>query len=898
MPTVHDAPTVDLLREGSVVAGRYALERLHASGGSGLVFRARDLQRGGAVALKVLRCDDAEKHARFERERDALAAAQHPALVSLLGSGDVTDGFVFLALEWVEGEELSHRLARGPLSVGDSVALLRRVAEGLSSLHARGLLHRDLKPANLLLEEEDVSRVRILDLGLARGFEADGVTVTGAILGTPGYLSPEQARGDATLDARTDVFALGAVLFECLTGKRAFASASPLGAVAEVLLRDAPRVRALAPEVPEALERLVSSMLARDPSQRPADADAVLLGLASLRTTEGSLPGELRLRCEHTAELDLAEDELAAILCDTDRWDRLVGAGATVYSVTESQDPAWPSPAVAVGNSTMAGSPVRFLEAGEWWPFAHGWGERRFLEGPFAALGFSYSLEVLAERRTRLRLEAWVRCDPARESMAELLRGYFAQRLERYTQSLARFESALSLAGLHRGPTERAADFIDRALLTVPYDRTLLGPRTPGDPATFEARATPLRRQADFDGATLERLEALLQSASDSQLQALRPRVLARAWGLTVEALVPLLVRAVKAGLLGLRWQLLCPSCRVAAGSAEGLETLTTRWHCVDCQRDFSLDPSRNIELLFFADAALRPVQVPLACAGSAARRPHVLASFRLEAGASKRHRVALPREPLRARLLRGSALPVSLPQDRSGGVSLTVRGESLCVDAPNTKGTLSPQELELHSERSGLAVLLLEYENLSPNALSALEALCIPGLRELLPGEAPAAGVAWSVERSVLLGARIDPWEQLLEAGDGAAWQAQWNAERALHKALAEHGGTALTSAQGTLCALVPTERAAVAVAAALLAHRDEGAPAALLRVAARSGPALLSRDERGLQLFGALRAALEADLRDTPSRSVTLRGPRWSEALDALPALRRLSDGTYALA
>jgi hypothetical protein len=179
-------------------------------------------------------------------------------------------------MEWLEGEDLGARLARCPLTVGESLRLVTQVAAALAVAHARQVVHRDLKPSNLFLVGGDIDRVKVLDFGVARLMRGSDLTSTGDILGTPEYMSPEQARGEKSIDARADVFALGSVLFRCVCGRPPFFGKSPVAALTRLLLEEAPSLRQLRPEQPAELDDLVLRMLAKDPAQRPGDARAVL----------------------------------------------------------------------------------------------------------------------------------------------------------------------------------------------------------------------------------------------------------------------------------------------------------------------------------------------------------------------------------------------------------------------------------------------------------------------------------------------------------------------------------------------------------------------------------------------------------------------------------------------
>jgi tetratricopeptide (TPR) repeat protein len=272
---------------GELVDGRFEIEQLVGSGGMGEIYRAVDRRDGGRVALKVRHLgaasDRAVLDARFVLEAEILAGLRHPGIVAHVAHGHTAAGAPYLAMEWLEGEDLASRLERGPLPAPEAERLGRHVAEALAVAHARGIVHRDVKPANLLLEGGRIDGVKILDFGVARAEGARGAaTWSGALVGTPAYMAPEQARGDDRLDARADVFALGAVLFECLTGRAAFVAPHVMGVLARILLEDAPRVSELLPGVPPALDALVARMLEKDPEARPRDASAVAEALASL----------------------------------------------------------------------------------------------------------------------------------------------------------------------------------------------------------------------------------------------------------------------------------------------------------------------------------------------------------------------------------------------------------------------------------------------------------------------------------------------------------------------------------------------------------------------------------------------------------------------------------------
>jgi serine/threonine protein kinase/tetratricopeptide (TPR) repeat protein len=286
-PTAHDAQTSIALppewRVGAVVAGRFELEECVGAGGMGAVFRARDRTAGETVAVKAMLASHGDCDERFEREARVLSELSHPAIVRYVAHGATDGGQAYLAMEWLKGEDLEHRLERGPMSLANVVALTRRVAEGLAAAHVRGVVHRDVKPSNIFLPDGLPEKAMIIDFGIARATRQGSLaTRTGSLLGTPGYIAPEQARGLGALDARADIFSLGCVLYECLTGQRAFVGSDLVEVLAKILLETPQPPSTARAEIPAALDRLVLAMLAKDAAKRPASCDAVVAELGSV----------------------------------------------------------------------------------------------------------------------------------------------------------------------------------------------------------------------------------------------------------------------------------------------------------------------------------------------------------------------------------------------------------------------------------------------------------------------------------------------------------------------------------------------------------------------------------------------------------------------------------------
>lgn len=261
---------------GTLVSGRFRIEAVLGVGGMGVVYRATDNALGVPVALKLLRPELAARADAFERFRQELLLARQVSSPHVVRIHDLAehDGRWLISMDLVEGESLDQRLDReGALAVEDALRITRDIASGLSAAHDKGVIHRDLKPANILLDAQGAAFIS--DFGVARSLAGSGMTATGAVVGTPEYLSPEQARGSA-VDARSDLYALGLILYEMLVGKPAFSGGTVAEILAQRLVRSPEPVSRDRPDAPAWVARLVDKLLRPQPAHRFQDARAVV----------------------------------------------------------------------------------------------------------------------------------------------------------------------------------------------------------------------------------------------------------------------------------------------------------------------------------------------------------------------------------------------------------------------------------------------------------------------------------------------------------------------------------------------------------------------------------------------------------------------------------------------
>ena len=282
----------------ATLSDRYTLDRELGAGGMATVYLAEDLRHHRRVALKVLRPELTATLGpeRFLKEIELTASLQHPHILPLFDSGSA-DGQLFYVMPYVDGETLRHRIARGPVPLTEALDILRDIARALAYAHAQGVVHRDIKPDNVLLSS---GTAVVSDFGIAKALSASRaqssaanatLTVAGTSLGTPAYMSPEQALGEL-VDARTDVYAWGVIAYELLSGTHPFAAHTTAQRLIAAHLSETPTLLStLRPAVPREIAALVMRCLAKDPADRPADANEILAKLSSVRASE---PGTRR----------------------------------------------------------------------------------------------------------------------------------------------------------------------------------------------------------------------------------------------------------------------------------------------------------------------------------------------------------------------------------------------------------------------------------------------------------------------------------------------------------------------------------------------------------------------------------------------------------------------------
>jgi tRNA A-37 threonylcarbamoyl transferase component Bud32 len=352
---------------GTVLSGRYRLEARLGSGGMSTVYLARDETLDRQVAVKVMHremSEQADQLQRFRGEARAVAKLSHPNVVAVIDAGE-DGGHPYIVFEYVEGETLKQRIARlGALDVQEALAYAIEVASGLTVAHSRQMVHRDVKPQNVLIDPD--GRAKLTDFGISRELEKDGLTATGRVLGTTDYVAPEQALGHGA-DPRSDIYSLGVVIYEALTGEVPFHADSQVGVAMKHVNEELPDVQRRRPEVSAATALVVERATAKDPGQRYQRIEEMIDDLQTALEVEAARAGETT--GEATTVLEAVPPPRRKL--STARWSwagiiaLLLIAGATLLAVQLISS----GEVGGGGGGVGQGSPIEVREATDFDPF-------------------------------------------------------------------------------------------------------------------------------------------------------------------------------------------------------------------------------------------------------------------------------------------------------------------------------------------------------------------------------------------------------------------------------------------------------------------------------------------------------------------------------------------------
>lgn len=752
--TLTDLRTGDLL-------GRYRIETKIGEGGMGAVFRATDTTDDHTVAIKVLsRSAQLKSQAlnRFRKEARVLASLKNPYITNLIEVSEER-GQCYIVLEFVDGVDLS-RVVRtlGTVPINAALNIIADVARGLLDAHQRDMIHRDIKPDNILIEkggnwldseyDPQVHRARLTDFGIARQVDQSqsmAMTQAGGLLGTPLYMSPEQCKG---MDAgpQADIYSLGVTLFQLLTGQTPFRADETLKLIGMHCFEAAPPVQRIDPRISDGVGVIVAKCLAKKPSDRYADASHLLEAIERELRGEASAieihpllpkspPGSVSTN-EMIWEFASSPEQLWPHVSNTERVNRAMGLPPVEYVTERDSSGAMRRYATV----KLFGMKMRWEEH----PFE--WIEgrrmsvlREFEGGPFKWFASTVELEPLPAGGTRLK-----------HTVRMAGRNW-----------IGRLIAARETGPKCRKTLDTIYSRIDATLREKSQSVSYIDPFEPAKPLGTQVlrRIDGRLRRMEENGVSLElagKLREYIVQGSPQELAKLRPLVLCKQLGTDSRETTDACLAAVDAGLLRMEWEVLCPTCRVAADTKTSLKELTTHTNCEACAVDFRSDLASAVEMVFRIHSDILDTRIGKFCIGGPAHTPHVVAQVRCEPG----ERIELPLSlPVGNYLLRGPNWKSTLSLDvRSHGaptrIDVDIRQDVRSSLGPTLR---AGQQLIVILNRTDVAqVLRLERTIPREHVVTAAQAMAMPGFRERFPTELLDTGRLISSENVTLLTTRI----------------------------------------------------------------------------------------------------------------------------------------------
>lgn len=853
--------------------GRFMLREKLGEGGMGTVFRAEDATDGTVVAIKVLRemlVNRPDGLRRFYKEARLLAEINNPYVTNLIEVNE-DEGIHFIALEFMRGTSLSEWVReRGRLDETTALAIMADVARGLAAAHERGIIHRDIKPENILLVDAKPAasegaaggrtppvpgagiarapRVKVSDFGLARHVlesESLHLTRTGAILGTPLYMAPEQGLGSSDVGPPADVYAMGATLFHLLAGVPPFMADTALGLITKHRNEPPPSPRTFSQAISEGVCHVVTKAMAKRPGERYADAAEMLLDIDRLLRGEPTgiqihpmLPvcdPKKLVQFDFRWELDASPRQLWPHVSNTERVNRALGLPAVPFKTDYDPDEG----TRRFGELTTAGIAVHWREFPYEWIEGRRMGVLRdFDSGPFQ---WFVSIVELAPRpgggtilthRVRIAVHGL----------------------------LGRAVAALKIGNNGRKAMDQVYRRIDAALTGK------LGADALVDP--FEAPdALPRDRQRRLDDwlaglgpkgvdpLVAERLGEFLAKGAPQEVARIRPLALARRLGLDPDQVVAACLRGAYDGVLVLLWDLLCPVCRIPSQVIDTLRALREHAHCEACHVDFELDFANSVEMIFRVHPEIRDTELGTYCIGGPAHSPHVVAQVRVAAGERITLDLSLNEGSYK---LRGPQLPYAIDFRVEPSAPLR-RWELDLSTAPDPSITktlnVGGQTIAVSNDTAHELVVRVERTAPRDDALTAARASALALFRDLFPGEILSGGQLINLTTTTLLVTELDhPGNFYVELGDARAFALIHEHFRILDQCIRQHDGALIKTVNEGLVAVFSDSTRAVEAALALAPALGGGEQTRelRLRIAVHRGPAMVATLNDHLDYFG----------------------------------------------
>ena len=881
MPTVTGAssagttmPAAEILDQSKPVIAGYDLVRAIGRGGMGVVWEAIEHRFDRRVAVKVQVAHHSAAAAKDELWAEAFVAARigDPGIVRVLDVGITLDEHPYYSMELVDGTDLAGVIADGALAPSAAVAIAADIARAAAAAHEHGVIHRDLKPRNVIIDS--TGRARVLDFGIAFNVNAGADRYAGMLAGSPSYMAPEQARGLA-VTPQTDIFAIGVMLHEMLTGERPFAGVSRETLLEAITTTQPPVPSVKNPKVHADLDAVVTRCLAKAPEGRfvtaralfetlraiaegrPVDAGPTSIGRtrsvglhkpSTMPPPDRPRRDEAKKHVSFSWRLASSPESLWPFVSNTDRFNKAIGQAAVAF--TDELNPT--GGAIRTGEMRVMGMAMRWREYPfEWVKDQEHSVFRWYRSGPLSALWNRVRLVPLEGGGTELHHELWLTPRGMIGQVAAFVEGNkLGQSFDRFYKHL----DAVLVAGGHADPFEAGYA------------------ATPEQRRTVSDVCARLHGEG-FEPAIVEKLAMHLLSAPDTAIGTMRPYELADAWGVDRARLLDVMMHAAHEGLLEATWDVVCPRCMLAHESLRELAQVTRVGTCKACASSFERDLRESVELVFTPHASIRPLERATYCAGAPALRPHVLAQQVLDPGEERTITLNLPRGTYQ---IAGAVATVPAEVVSSAvGFETTVTASS---DGERIEGRPSivhagKVTLILRNDSGVEETLRVEVPGARVDGVSASTAMTHPSFRDLFAGQLLAHGEHVRVSQLSFLFVELVGREALFgKLGDAAACAELTRLDEIVHEEARAHGGTVVPSSIELLVIAFPRTPHALGAALAIRKRIDAASLAALVAIALHDGRCLaLTRDGKA-EFFGETLHRGQVLLGDCPAGGLAL--------------------------